>query len=1194
MISYRNIDNEIITEKCILEDCIKDDLFGLDQSWVRITDALPITGNVTIGNNGNWFVDGEDTGFKAQGPKGDNGLPLQPRLSEDKTKIEFSYNEIDWHELFPLSLITPTIDFVEPVALEPGATPTVENVGDDFNAILQVGLPKAPEINIGSTTTIGEGNKAKVTNSGTKYAPVLNFEFPKGDTGSGLKILGFYDTFENLNLKVTAPEISDTYCVGTAEPYHLYVWTNIYNPDTQETAPGWKDAGTMNKDTTIIVSDLGGREDVAISQKGTSQIYKNYIFDSKTPRAKHLIENGYFDAILDVHFEFDSYDVTKEYGLYYPVPLDGSYMRLFELSNPITSKLKMSKYMDNGSIRTYYSNDNKSYCIIDRSKITGLVNIDFATGIELNKRLFLSKRINANDLNNDSVTKDKIANNSVSIEKLTKNSIFSSLAIPEWSDTIAELLIFDADIIDNTVSASLLNNVSGNALGWIYCYDKKNVPTIVRIKDIETAINNTLIEILGNHDKLVGYIIFSDIERFMSRQDVSAKNQAVLNVTAFKSPEYNRRCYAEFVQKNSIINNIEQSIDTINDNIEEISDNLSQIVSKNVIEESSTIALQYSPTADVPLYTYSTFSGFGWYLGNVPTFRCIRTKIRCNSYNESITRVTKVLVQFRQDNYDGKLILERLFNIMPIKPTESSEVYLDFEKDITLEGNVWINIRMDTFSTLYKSRSSNYPYDKAGRYFTNGDLTSSHTGATPTFNDTYGNIYMKLYSKIELDTVISDKQMIYISKNIDINEDIDVSLPNKIYAIVGDTLQLFYRGIIKAINPYNYDILVSCSKGKTTPRYFEYTPKEGDVGTTTFKIQVKDNNGKVLAEKSCNLITVKLVKAPLSAIKVLCFGDSLTASGIWCREADRRLTESGGNPTGKELSNIDFCGSKNNEGTGYFGVGGWTWDSYTTKGRPQYRFYVEGVTSLSVGAVYRNNNYNYKIIEVNVTEGNGNILCENTYIETPPQDSGTLTKISGEGDDSISFTSYIRESQNPLWNDEEEKMSFIPYANSVSNGQIDVVYTLLSWNGQSPHRTDFSSVIEQIKIFANTLHEEFPNAKLKIMGVQVPSVNGGMGANYGATGTSYADGYGMVVTALNQNKAYQDFANTKEYSDFVEFVNVSSQFDSEYNMPYAEKSVNVRSNIKENIGTNGVHPSDEGYYQIADVVYRNIIANFCQ
>ena len=104
MISYRNIDNEIITEKCILEECIKDDLFKLDSSWVRITDALPVSGNVTIGSNGNWFVDGEDTGFKAQGPKGDNGVPLQPRLSEDGTKIEYSLDGEEWKELFPLSM----------------------------------------------------------------------------------------------------------------------------------------------------------------------------------------------------------------------------------------------------------------------------------------------------------------------------------------------------------------------------------------------------------------------------------------------------------------------------------------------------------------------------------------------------------------------------------------------------------------------------------------------------------------------------------------------------------------------------------------------------------------------------------------------------------------------------------------------------------------------------------------------------------------------------------------------------------------------------------------------------------------------------------------------------------------------------------------------------------------------------------
>ena len=425
--------------------------------------------------------------------------------------------------------------------------------------------------------------------------------------------------------------------------------------------------------------------------------------------------------------------------------------------------------------------------------------------------------------------------------------------------------------------------------------------------------------------------------------------------------------------------------------------------------------------------------------------------------------------------------------------------------------------------------------------------------------------------------------------------DISMSLPNKIYAIVGDTLQIFFRGIIKSVNPYNYDILVSCQKGKKYPRYFEFTPTLADVGDINFAITIKDDKRVVLGTKNCQLVVKNVVNSPSSKINVLCFGDSLTTSGIWCREADRRLTGSGGTPAGKELQNIKFVGSKQNGTTGYFGVGGWAWKSYTQKGRPAYRFQVTGVSSLSVGATYTNNGNTFTIMEVNVTDSNGNILCSVDSLTPAPLESGTLTKTSGGGDNTITYTSVAEDTQNPLWDNEHEKMSFIPYANQVADGQIDVVYTLLTWNGLSAGKTDFTDVLANVKIFADTLHAEFPNAKLKIMGVQVPSVRGGMGANYGANG-GYADNYGMVVTALNMNDAYQEFANRPEYLGFVEFVNISTQFDTEYNMPHnAGVNVNTRnSTTKEWLDTNGVHPDMSGHYQIADVVYRNFIANFCQ
>lgn len=667
-----------------------------------------------------------------------------------------------------------------------------------------------------------------------------------------------------------------------------------------------------------------------------------------------------------------------------------------------------------------------------------------------------------------------------------------------------------------------------------------------------------------------------------------------------------------------VLSQIQEGVSLLQENITMINqiagsneDAISKLADKSINTEASVAAADYFANETITynkVYNTSVFSGYGFRIGSVPgKFRYLYTRVFRSDWeisNDSGADITKVLVQIFQTTYDGEQLFSKLCNIPPVKKGEDKYITIDLEEDLQFSGELFINIRFNTYAVMFKGSSStnpNFNGEKDGRYFSYGNITPTNTGQKVSGNgDTYATLFFKLFSSIEYKYNLTDEQIQDIESRINIPEpeddSIKISLPDKIYAVVGDTLQLFYRGIIQAVNPYNYNILVSCSKGNQYPRYFEYTPTTSDVGTVTFTITVKDNNRNVIATKQCQLVTVDIVKSPASVLKVLCFGDSLTAAGTWPHEADRRLTMSGGMPSGKELTNIDFCGSLDANGTGYFGVGGWLWSSYTTEGRPAYRFQVTGVTSLTVGAVYTNNGNTFTIREVNVTEGSGNILCAVSNLTPAPEASGVLTSSSGTGDETITYSSVTQDSQNPLWDYEEEKMSFIPYANKVSNGQIDVVYTLLSWNGQTAGRTDFSTVINQIKVFADTLHSEFPNAKLKIMGVQVPSVRGGMGMNYGATGTSYADGYGMVVTALNQNDAYQEFANSEGYSDFVEFVNVSSQFDTDYNMPHnATKAVNVRnSTAVEWMDTNGVHPDTSGYYQIADVVYRNFIANFCQ
>ena len=75
--------------------------------------------------------------------------------------------------------------------------------------------------------------------------------------------------------------------------------------------------------------------------------------------------------------------------------------------------------------------------------------------------------------------------------------------------------------------------------------------------------------------------------------------------------------------------------------------------------------------------------------------------------------------------------------------------------------------------------------------------------------------------------------------------------------VVGDKFELFYRGVIRLHNPYQYYILVSCPKGNPYPRYFTYTPKENEVGSYSLKIQLIDNDNNVIDEGETTLIVEK-------------------------------------------------------------------------------------------------------------------------------------------------------------------------------------------------------------------------------------------------------------------------------------------------------------------------------------------------
>lgn len=721
-----------------------------------------------------------------------------------------------------------------------------------------------------------------------------------------------------------------------------------------------------------------------------------------------------------------------------------------------------------------------------------------------------------------------------------KNNKFVRRSDSNGEDTDA----YEEGLLDCFIDTELYPNAAINEIR-MWCYG-----TILFISDFNGSSNTVIfrksfadisdyepVDIIVS-EKKIGYVVFSDKQKFL---DNIAGNGPSLNKFWANRPHEYIWIYRTFLKKSS---NLDEELSNLN----------KDIVKKPVKLQDTNFCV--NETIGNNLCNPDTLTKGQFYINDL-TGTVGDDSIAGYGYTDYIP-IGKDGITITNGNVAGKVIGHAVYNADKEFIRGYRTNTIDYQ-----EGDAYVrfSIGRDTEHVMVAKGQTALPYEP-------------YEGAKEVISE-----------NVLPNTVVNP---------IKTYDPIEISLPDKIYAVVGDTLQLFYRGMIQAVDPYRYNILISCSKGKQCPRYFEYTPAAGDVGSVDFTITVKDDDRNVLSTKTCQLVTIDVVKSPTSNLKVMCFGDSLTSAGKWCREADRRLTEAGGTPTGKELTNIDFVGSQKNGSTGYFGVGGWNWSSYTQQGRPAYRFQVSGVTSLTVGAIYTNNGNTFTIMEVNVTESTGNILCSVSNLAPAPEDSGVLTKSSGNGDATITYSSVAEDTQNPLWDNEENKMSFIPYANEVSEGRIDVVYTLLTWNSHTAAETDFSSMLTEMKVFADTLHKEFPNAKLKIMGVQVPSVRGGMGANYGADGSGYADGYGMVVTALNMNKFYQEFANDEAYSSFVEFVNVSSQFDTDYMMPHNEKVVNTRSTVKEWMDTNGLHPSNEGYLQIGDVVYRNFIANFCQ
>lgn len=492
-----------------------------------------------------------------------------------------------------------------------------------------------------------------------------------------------------------------------------------------------------------------------------------------------------------------------------------------------------------------------------------------------------------------------------------------------------------------------------------------------------------------------------------------------------------------------------------------------------------------------------------------------------------------------------------------------------------------------------------------------------------------------------------------------------IFIPKKIYGVIGETMQIFKRGVVISQTPYRFYSEFYCNQGKEYERYLEITPELVNNGVPTgltIRLSLIDDYYKKSPQISSDLILAnKPTASPSNNINVLCVGASTTANGEWPSELKRRLVGNSGVPNADGLSNITFVGriplpqnqnrpvDVNVEATG-----GWQWKTFYT---PQLavRLTVSGVTSAVVGDIYKyvnvyNNEIEVVVAEVNVTAGIGNIRFTFNYnVPTvqrkgPAASSGTITRVSGSGNQSITYTQAVEETYCPFYDEQTQQPDFAGYAHEYCNDQIDVaIFNLGNMNASLFGDVSMTTIISEMKTLLDALHTDFPYCKVIVAPGIGYSTLFGLENNYSAA--SSARTWAALFAQFKYAKAVEEFILTQsyaegdDYKDWCFLADTIGEVDSENVFPIGAKALNqryanqmvvvanysdmvdtskiyllrrisggyypnayeykngewvVKEGYAEIIGTNGAHPELIGYQMTADAIYRcfvNVVLN---
>lgn len=447
---------------------------------------------------------------------------------------------------------------------------------------------------------------------------------------------------------------------------------------------------------------------------------------------------------------------------------------------------------------------------------------------------------------------------------------------------------------------------------------------------------------------------------------------------------------------------------------------------------------------------------------------------------------------------DGGTVVRRIDNFSSANLPQSGLYEIKLGKDVTLEEGeyLWVYYTGDgpstTGSATIRVWSTNDTGSRCGMYFQGRESSYKYSTAF-VLKQLKGDIVNIEERLSEVEEVLGTGGGDKISSPL-------ITLPDDLYVAVGREQTFYYNEFIFGIESsqdntltnYNIEAIVTpsglgnkCVSSKEGFTIYTYTQ-----GNYTLVVSIYDQFNNLLVSKISTLHSFNAQSSTGKSILML------GASWIDINNGNRGYTPYL-NEALKEMGiTANFIGTRDagTSGLKHEGIGGYTWKWFVSKPtNVKFKFFVDSMPSISTSDVYSNNGSTYKLIE----RGSNYLTLSRESGSTEPS-GDTLTRVSGTGDESITFTSWTPGGSNPLWNTVTDELDFTHYRRDLCglSTPLDVCNIQLGVNdclGQlKVTEAEWAEVLTSVSTLLDAILTDSPNCKIivNLTGLDSPSITG--------------------------------------------------------------------------------------------------------